>query len=285
MIDNNGKITKLKDVPILGLFSGEFTKKQNLHPPRKSTEGRIVVYGDSSCLDSVHLQKDCFWMLEAFLQFTTTGTVPFIFQHSHQNSKDDSSTLEDYDKVHVETLFANRTSKEQINCLFLEWEKPIIMMNESLPANIYKSQKSILLNNLEMSSNNILPDMIVNNLENEDLNKLERNSFKQVLEYESGGGSSGKSQIDQDQVNSSILTFNNCILLLSIIIIFYLLNNLFKCFNFRTLRRKFILFNFNFNFNNSASKKVKRRKLSTEVDNDWLLEETLTTNPDNVSNL
>ena len=284
-INNQGKdiienkIVKLKDVPILGLYSAEFNKKQqNLHPPtRKNSEGRIAVYGDSSCLDSAHLTKDCFWMLEALLQFTTTGTVPFIFQHSHQNlnSKDNENlNIELYDNIPISTLFSNKTIDNNnkndqivINCPFLEWEKPVIV-NETLPANIYKAQKSILLNNIEIS-NNILPDMT--NLDENSI-KLEHNSFKQMLEYESG-----KNQNEEQQVNYSILNFNNFILLLSIIVIIYLLNNLFRCFKFRSIRRKlFTISSANLN------KKIKRRKLSTEVDNSWLLEEILPTNSDNI---
>jgi len=55
-----------------------------LHYPHDnvSNKGRIAVYGDSNCLDSAHLQKDCFWLLEALLQFTGTGNIPNVFQPS-----------------------------------------------------------------------------------------------------------------------------------------------------------------------------------------------------------
>lgn len=236
------KIVKLKDVPILGLYSAEFNKKQqNRHPPNreKNSEGRIVVYGDSNCLDSAHLQKDCFWMLEALLQFTTTGTVPFIFQHSHQNSLDDSSKIEPYDSVPVATLFSNKTSKnDQISCSFLEWEKPIVV-NETLPNNIYRAQKSILLSNLE--SSNMLPDAMGNPEKNDDF-RLERNGFKQVLEYESGKGG----QLDE-QVNYSVsnLNLNYCLLLLSVAAILFILCRRLKLRTvLRAIRRKVFAFFF-----------------------------------------
>lgn len=219
----NNKIVKLKDVPILGLYSAEFNKKeqnaQNAHPPkRKNSEGRIAVYGDSSCLDSAHLQKDCFWMLEALLQFTTTSTVPFIFQHSHQNSKEDASKIEPYESVPVATLFSNKTSKiDQISCSSLEWERPIVV-NETLPTNLYRAQKSILLSDLE--SSNVLPDVMANLDENNNF-RLERNGFKQVLEYESG-----KSNPPDDQVNSSVFNLKSCLILLSVVAILYLLKDL-----------------------------------------------------------
>lgn len=222
IIDN--KIVKLKDVPILGLYSAEFNKKQqNLHPPvRKNSEGRIAVYGDSSCLDSAHLQKDCFWMLEALLQFTTTSTVPFIFQHSHQNSKEDSSKIELYESVPVATLFSNKTGKiDQINCSFLEWERPIVI-NETLPNNLYRAQKSILLSDLESSN---IPDMMANPDGN---GQLERNSFKQVLEYESG-----KSSQFDEQVNSPVFNLKSYLILLSVVAIIYLLRDYcLRCLHF-----------------------------------------------------
>lgn len=58
------------DVPILGL----------LQTQSEDTEaGRLVVYGDSNCLDNSHLQKDCFWMLDALLEFTMSGHIPSVF--------------------------------------------------------------------------------------------------------------------------------------------------------------------------------------------------------------
>lgn len=231
------KLVKLKDVPILGLYSTEFNKKQqNLHPPiRKHSEGRIAVYGDSSCLDSAHLQKDCFWMLEALLQFTTTGTVPFIFQHSHQNSMDDSSKLKPYAEVPVATPFSNKTSKtDQINCSLLEWEGPIVV-NQTLPNNMYRAQKSILLSNLEWSN---LPD-VPGNLE--EIDRLERNGFKQVLEYESGKAG----QLDE-QVNSGVISnLYYCLLLLSAAAILYMLARKLKFglgFFWRAIRSFYSLF-------------------------------------------
>lgn len=43
---------------------------------KHQTEGRIVVYGDSNCLDSTHLEKPCFWLLDALLEYTMTAHVP-----------------------------------------------------------------------------------------------------------------------------------------------------------------------------------------------------------------
>lgn len=37
--------------------------------------GRLVVYGDSNCLDSTHAEKPCFWLLDMLLEYTMKGHV------------------------------------------------------------------------------------------------------------------------------------------------------------------------------------------------------------------
>lgn len=76
------QILKVKDVPILGLLN---VKNSRSSQSDTHSSGRIAVYGDSNCLDSAHIQKDCFWMLEALLQFTTTGVVPNVFLPNEGN--------------------------------------------------------------------------------------------------------------------------------------------------------------------------------------------------------
>ena len=39
---------------------------------RAEKEGRIGVYGDSNCIDSAHMKRDCFWMLQSLLELVTT---------------------------------------------------------------------------------------------------------------------------------------------------------------------------------------------------------------------
>lgn len=70
------QVLKAKNVPVLGLLN---VKPSEFSQGDTTSTGRIAVYGDSNCLDSAHIKKDCFWMLEALLQFTTTGVVPNIF--------------------------------------------------------------------------------------------------------------------------------------------------------------------------------------------------------------
>jgi len=57
----------VNNVPILGLH-------------QIKNGGRIAVYGDSNCLDSTHLQKECFWLLQAILQFTSHNVLPKLLK-------------------------------------------------------------------------------------------------------------------------------------------------------------------------------------------------------------
>ena len=52
----------------------------------KSTDsgGRIVVYGDSNCVDSAHLTKDCWWLMDAILEYTSMSRLPGIFLEDGQ---------------------------------------------------------------------------------------------------------------------------------------------------------------------------------------------------------
>lgn len=80
-----------QNVPFLGLYS----VGTSLDPENKSynervdtvksstspTGGKIVVYGDSNCVDNSHNDKvsDCFWLLDAILEFCVSSTLPSVF--------------------------------------------------------------------------------------------------------------------------------------------------------------------------------------------------------------
>lgn len=64
-------------VPVLGLLPDVGQK----------ASGRLAVYGDSNCLDSSHMQKDCFWLMDALLDFSIYGNIPLAWLDK------DSSTL------------------------------------------------------------------------------------------------------------------------------------------------------------------------------------------------
>jgi len=57
-----------KEVPVLGLLQTE------------SDGGRIVAFGDSSCMDNSFSKEDlCFWLVRLFLDFTLDGIVDQLF--------------------------------------------------------------------------------------------------------------------------------------------------------------------------------------------------------------
>ena len=38
--------------------------------------GRIGVYGDSNCIDSAHMKRDCFWLLQRLLESVNGQSEP-----------------------------------------------------------------------------------------------------------------------------------------------------------------------------------------------------------------
>ena len=68
-----GGSTLLHDVPVLGFYQ----------TPSEGG-GRIVVYGDSNCLDSAHLQRDCFWLLNSLLKYAATPNAQPPFTPSQK---------------------------------------------------------------------------------------------------------------------------------------------------------------------------------------------------------
>jgi len=61
----SGSLSTSRQVPILGLY-------ENRSLP---LSGRIAVYGDSNCIDGSHMQKECYWLMDALLEFTMHGQV------------------------------------------------------------------------------------------------------------------------------------------------------------------------------------------------------------------
>lgn len=64
-----GKSTVEPNVAILGLYdAGQVTGSVDA--------GKVMVYGDSNCFDSAHMQKDCFWLMDVLLDFAHNGHLP-----------------------------------------------------------------------------------------------------------------------------------------------------------------------------------------------------------------
>lgn len=72
---------KSEQIVVVEIPQGLLTTKQipNVHQQQQQQqqhkEGRIAIYGDSNCLDSTHLDKPCFWLLDALLEYTMTSHV------------------------------------------------------------------------------------------------------------------------------------------------------------------------------------------------------------------
>ncbi|XP_044734219.1 membrane-bound transcription factor site-1 protease isoform X2 [Chrysoperla carnea] len=147
IIDGNEEKHK-NEVSILGLYQTETNNEKS---------GRIIVYGDSNCLDNSHLSKACFWMLAAFLDYTSTNHLPSVFKENSnpdfliKNSlsvelpqRMDGSRLYRYSKVLDNHLGSTTNTRTLPQCPHLVWAQPV-PVNISAPSNLYKSQKLLSL--------------------------------------------------------------------------------------------------------------------------------------------
>ncbi|XP_031843340.1 membrane-bound transcription factor site-1 protease [Nomia melanderi] len=136
--------------------------------------GRIVVYGDSNCIDDSHLQKPCFWMLDAILEYTTTGHVATVFTDESQTKArilEKPTTLDNNElpqrmegshlRRHSKVLLPESTNTGHIRPLpscptiTLAIPKPL---NESVSINLYKPQKLLSVGNTIVAVNPVLQD-------------------------------------------------------------------------------------------------------------------------------
>lgn len=111
------------------------------HP--SPTEGRIVVYGDSNCLDSTHVEKPCFWLLDAMLEYTMTSHVSTLLRDLNRSSaihfdaepiempkRLPNNNLHLYSKVLTMTEASGThvvAKRDNPKCVDLKWETPIYL--------------------------------------------------------------------------------------------------------------------------------------------------------------
>lgn len=135
-----------QDVPILGLYQTSV----------KPESGRVALYGDSNCLDNSHMQKDCFWMLSALLEFTSHNNMPPVFADHEQKplppvqempQRMEGNHLHRYSKV-IEGHLGTPRSRPLPTCPNLVWAKPF-PLNISASSNIYQPQKLLSINGFE----------------------------------------------------------------------------------------------------------------------------------------
>lgn len=152
-----------------GLLNGENGQNHGSDHKQHLNEGRIVVYGDSNCLDSTHIEKPCFWLLDALLEYTMTSHIPTILKDLNRSPniqfKPDlmnmpkrlpNNNLHMYSKV-LQPPATTTTTNDALNsgavndgfmkaniqikrpipmCNRLQWETPIFL-NISAPANFH----------------------------------------------------------------------------------------------------------------------------------------------------
>ncbi|KAK9498135.1 hypothetical protein O3M35_004013 [Rhynocoris fuscipes] len=136
-----GGKSRREEVPILGLLQTQDT----------TNSGRVVVYGDSNCIDNSHLQRDCFWLLDALLDYSTNAHIPSLFLQNQYRlnsvihnlpQRMEGNQLYRYSKVLLNHL--EDTGKLMIRdlpkCPHLIWAHPN-PLNKSAPTNLYKSAK------------------------------------------------------------------------------------------------------------------------------------------------
>ena len=70
------------NVPVMGFYQASAVNKSSNDEggsPGASSAGRLVVYGDSNCLDSAHsADSHCFSMMDAILEYSGMGTLPKV---------------------------------------------------------------------------------------------------------------------------------------------------------------------------------------------------------------
>ncbi|XP_037032853.1 membrane-bound transcription factor site-1 protease-like isoform X3 [Bradysia coprophila] len=145
---NNSEQIDLTDGVLFSAAAAK--KKEHLNAKRRQKEGRIVVYGDSNCLDSTHLEKPCFWLLDAMLEFTMTSHVSGLLSDLNRASKihfrDDvplpsrlpNNNLHLYSKV-LDNQNGNKKRPVPM-CPVHNWEQPVFL-NITAPVDLqYQSR-------------------------------------------------------------------------------------------------------------------------------------------------
>ena len=148
MVDQAGEILKGEtnteaNVPILGFYD----------PPEEHS-GRIVVYGDSNCMDSVHMETNCFWLLDRMLNYTLNGgeippeltamgAVPFTNDDSFQSPKRlNTNRFAKFSKVLVRSVDGEMKQRPLPICPSIKWTPPYIPnVNTSQPLQQQKQQE------------------------------------------------------------------------------------------------------------------------------------------------
>lgn len=63
------------------------TKKIEKSIAARFKSGRLAIYGDSNCLDSTHLDKACFWLLDSLLEYTMSSHLTSLLKNMNRSGK------------------------------------------------------------------------------------------------------------------------------------------------------------------------------------------------------
>jgi len=131
----NGESNAEADIAVLGFYD-----------PKEEHSGRIVVYGDSNCIDSVHMEKDCFWLIDHMLNYTLNrGDVPTILKSMSGSFKKNEDFVNPqrpkgnrfpkFSKV-VEKVGEEIKQRPLPTCPSIKWSKPY-SSNNTAPVNLF----------------------------------------------------------------------------------------------------------------------------------------------------
>lgn len=140
ILEIESEATKRHQVPILGLLQTTATDHS----------GRIVIYGDSNCLDMSNLDKACYWMLDAILEYTSSMHLPAVFKNNRAKDlggsvktvapqRMEGNRLYRYSKV-LEGHLGESHPRMLPQCPHLAFALPVAL-NVSAPTNLVQSQK------------------------------------------------------------------------------------------------------------------------------------------------
>ncbi|CAF4464078.1 unnamed protein product [Rotaria socialis] len=150
--------SRSSSMPILGLVEA-------------SGGGRVAVYGDSNCIDSVHLSRDCYWLLLALLEFTTSSRVPKLFLQLDENKQMDlevpelerlnTSRLHKFSRVIEKNDLDNTNQQRKLpQCIINRPVKPSEPLATTLAShnNIMKYQNRFMSNDDDNIDSHVMID-------------------------------------------------------------------------------------------------------------------------------
>jgi len=135
----------LAQLPVMGFYQTKSTARG----------GRLAVYGDSNCIDSAHMVKDCWWLLDGVLEYTSAGHLPSVFADAAVPQpfaslllpeRMEQNQLHMYSKVLQSDIgYLQHATRGLPACVVPAWSIPQ-PLNRTSPTNLYQSQKLLSLN-------------------------------------------------------------------------------------------------------------------------------------------